>query len=99
MRLNQAITTKFISATNTRPSRIKATTGAGKSLIMSTDSYIGLDTCEDHFRVAQMLADSLKWGDLVDGGSTVEGYCFISFKAELPSRERVGLTKIQEVPK
>ena len=99
MRLNQAITTKFIEATNTRPSRIKATTGAGTSLIMSTDSHIGLETYEDHFRVAQILADSLKWGDLVDGGSTVEGYCFITFRGEMPSRERVGLAKKQEVTK
>ena len=95
MRLNQAITTKFIEATNTRPSRIKATTGAGTSLIISTDSDIGLEDYEDHFRVAQMLADSLKWGDLVDGGSTVEGYCFITFRGEMPNRERVGLTKKQ----
>ena len=93
MRVHQAICTYFIPATNTRPSRIKAVTCSGLSLTQSTDATIGLEYCEDHFRVAQSLADSLKWGDLVDGGSTTGGFCFITRHGALPLRERVGLVQ------
>ena len=56
--MSQAIITKFISATNTRPSRIKATCWGG-SITISYD-YSG---DESHRLAAQKLIEKLGWSE------------------------------------
>ena len=58
MHFRQAIVTKWLPSTNTKPSRIKATCDAG-TLTMSYDH--GLDICENHARVAMALVRKLGW--------------------------------------
>lgn len=62
----QAIVTKFIGPTNTRPSRIKALAEAG-SLTVAWD--YGLSTDRNHAAAAKALRDKLGWtGRLIGGG-------------------------------
>ena len=71
-----AIETKYLSATNTKPSRIKAFTCNGQSLTMGIDGDSQHDQC---LRVAQALVDKMVWGQdyhLV-GGGTKDGYTFV----------------------
>jgi hypothetical protein len=69
----QAISTKYISATNTKPARIKATTGGGYSLTISYPH----DDCNPHIRAAQMLARKMGWGGTMIEGHTTEGSVFV----------------------
>lgn len=65
----QAIITKFLPATDTRPSRVKATAQVG-TLTLAWDH--ALDVTENHDAVAKALADTYGWLDfgakLVGGG-------------------------------
>lgn len=74
----QAITTKYIRATNTRGSRIKATCDAGSVTIPY--SYDG-STSDAHRLAAQTLVDKLGWneyGNLIGGGLPNDaGYVFV----------------------
>lgn len=77
----QAIQTKFILATNTRPTRIKAWCGAG-SLTMTYPS--GHDSPQSAHRVvARALVKKLGWdeingSDALKGGCLPNGdYCFV----------------------
>ena len=76
----KAIITKYISATNTKPGRIKAMAEGVKPLIMS---YSAADndggSVEDaHRAAAGALRDRQNWkGELVGGGLPDQtGYCF-----------------------
>lgn len=79
----QAIHTRFISPTNTRGSRYKATCEAG-TLTLSADH--ALDSDANHLRAAQALITKLGWwhdpargdgyGDWYGGGTT-DGYVFV----------------------
>jgi hypothetical protein len=74
----QAITTRFVGPTDTKQSRIIATTASGKRLVMKCDDAANLD--EAHGMAAWRLAESLGWTDLQGvwfGGSTKDGYCFV----------------------
>ena len=83
----KAILTKIIPCTNTKPTRIKAYTEGGNSLILSWS------TCDDegrtqgqaHLFAARKLCDKLKWEGVLIGGGTIEGYCFTF--ANSPIRE------------
>lgn len=73
----QAIITKFLPCTNTKPSRVKAFCDAG-SLTLSWDH--GLNTDENHTRVAEALAKKLEWEwNHVEGclPSSMGGYVFV----------------------
>lgn len=70
----QAITTKFISPTNTRGSRIKATCDA-KSITINWD--YSLDVSANHTAAANKLASELGWKGEWFGGSGKDGYVFV----------------------
>lgn len=82
-----AICTRYIGATNTRPSRIKAyTSNPGQSVLMSKCSAEfkanpsqPAVTREDqvHRIVAQALADRMSWGPLGPCGGIKHGYAFV----------------------
>ncbi len=72
----QSIITKFIPATNRRPSRVKAIASGGES---HTSSYHNLDGNEEqrHFAVARSLAEKLDWSGRLVGGATKTGFVFV----------------------
>ena len=57
--MRQSISTKYLGATNTRGSRVKAKTSSGLSLTLSWDD--ALNTDENHKAAAVALASKLKW--------------------------------------
>lgn len=72
----QAIQTKFIPCTNTRPSRIKAWAECG-SITLSWDHALNVD--ENHTKVANALCEKLGWtlphyGKLI--GGSLPGGCY-----------------------
>ena len=74
----QAIVTKYLPATNTRGSRIKATCDAGSVSISYPHELSGSDC---HRAAAQALLDKLDWnkyGALIGGGlPNNAGYVFV----------------------
>jgi hypothetical protein len=79
----QAITTKFLGATNTRGSRIKATCDAGSVTISYPHE---LNYREAHRKAAQALADKLGWntdsyGSLIGGGLPNNAGCVFVFNS------------------
>jgi len=70
-----AIQTKYLSATNTRGSRIKAWTTNGQSITISYD--YALDGMEVFKKAALALCEKMDWSKNIDGGSTEDGYTFI----------------------
>ena len=80
----QTITTKYLAATNTRGSRIKATqsndfyseTYKPQSITMSYDYALNAD--QNHAKAAQLLATKLGWKGTFTGGSIHGGYVFVS---------------------
>jgi len=75
----KAILTKIIPCTNTKPTRIKAYTEGGNSIILlwSMCDDEGRNQGQAHLYAAQALAKKMRWsGDLI-GGGTPEGYCFV----------------------
>jgi hypothetical protein len=73
--IRQAITTKFLPVTNTRPSRVKATADAG-SVTLSWDHGVNID--ENHARAAKALADKFGWrGAWYQGALHDGGFCFV----------------------
>ena len=73
----QAITTKFLGATNTKPARIKATSGSGISVTVSFD--YGLTEVQEHAQAVIALCKKLNWmdrGPFLMGG-TKDGYCAV----------------------
>ena len=76
----KAILTKFLPATSTRPSRIKAYTVDGNQITLSNDE------CSDHGRhntglshlyAAYKLAERMNWPGNLVGGGTPSGYVFV----------------------
>lgn len=73
----QAITTKFLGATNTKPARIKATSGSGISVTVSKN--YGVTEIQEHARAVIALCKKLNWtnrGKFLMGGTT-DGYCAV----------------------
>lgn len=66
----QAIHTKFVPPTNTKPSRIKASY-AGGSITVSWD--YGLEQSENHAAAAKKLQDKLNWSGSYVGGALPDG--------------------------
>jgi hypothetical protein len=86
----QTITTKYHGATNTRGSRVSATSESGIRIYIAYDDAL---SSEDAHRVAaQALSDKLGWGYRMVCGATKGGYVFVpltqseirSLYAELP---------------
>ena len=72
-----AIQTKYLGATNTRPSRIKAFTCNGHSCIISYD--YGLSDAKLHFKAVKALVSKhkLKWDiSKMNYGGVKGGYVF-----------------------
>ena len=64
----KAIITKFIPCTDTKGSRIKASTGTGGQSIMISYPH-ELNADEAHLSAAQALCDKMKWSrKLIQGG-------------------------------
>ena len=72
--MSQAIITKFISATNTRGARIKATSWKG-SITISYDCALG---GESHHAAAQALCDKMR--------QKQQGVWIIAANADLPNQ-------------
>ncbi len=74
--MRQAIVTKWLSPTNTKPSRIKATAEAG-SVTLSWDHSLNVD--DNHKLAAQTLATKMGWRGTWHGGAihNASGYVFV----------------------
>ena len=71
----KAITTRYLGATNTKGSRIKATTDDGKdgrSLVMPYDHEF--EQSENHKRCAEALAKQLNWNVTLISGELKDRY-------------------------
>ena len=80
----QAIKTKYVPASNTKPSRIKAIAEAG-SVTLSWDSELNDDY--NHIKAAKQLAVKYGWTGHYVGGSFIGEMYFVraaSEKAEKP---------------
>lgn len=73
--MRQAIETKYLGPTNTKGSRIKATSGSG--LTLTIGYHHDLNSEQNHRLAAQLLCEKYKWPTDLIGGSTVSGYCFV----------------------
>lgn len=71
----QAITTKFLGATNHRPSRVKATSASGHTVTVSWDH--ALNTTENHLAAARTLAEKLEWRGCWVMGGLEPGFVFV----------------------
>ena len=75
MRLS--IYTKYLPATNSHGSRIKATTGEDYSGHTATVGYDhGLSGADVHWQAAKVVADNLNWHGEYIAGATKDGYVF-----------------------
>lgn len=73
----QAIVTKYLGATNTKGSRIKATASAG-SVTVGYDH--ALNSSENHDAACKALADKMEWSGVWVGGGTETGYVYVNTK-------------------
>ena len=75
----KAILTKIIPCTNTKPTRIKAYTEGGNSLMLSWSSCDtdGRNQGQAHLYAAKQLATKMHWSTDLLGGGTPEGYAFV----------------------
>jgi hypothetical protein len=76
----QTIQTKYISPTNFKGTRIKASTSSGISIMRSYDYALNIG--ENHAKVARELQEKMKWhtdyyGDLVGGQNANGSYTWI----------------------
>lgn len=75
----KAILTKFLPATHTKPTRIKAYTVDGNQITVSNEECSDNgrdDTALRHLCAAQKLANKMKWPGNLIGGGTPTGYIF-----------------------
>ena len=72
----KAITTRYISATSTRPARIVAHDLDGNKVTIPFDH--DRETHEGPYRkAAEALCEKMSWGYQLIGGATKEGYAFV----------------------
>ena len=76
--MRQSISTRYLGATNTRGSRVRAKSSSGLSLTVSWDDALGTD--DNHLAAAQALAVKLGWpGRWVAGGAEdVKGNVYVN---------------------
>lgn len=78
----QAIRTRILPATNTKPQRIKATSCSGISITLSLSAIDGHQTGEPNYHRAAVKAfcEKIGWeGDFAMGGLTNNGDCVAVF--------------------
>lgn len=81
----QAIQTKYLPATNTKPSRIKAWCEAGSIIVSYSHEH---DVSGEHYAAAQALVVKLGWtgpyyGELKQGAlPNNAGYCHVMVKSD-----------------
>ena len=79
----KAILTKVIPCTNTKPTRVKAYTEGGNSIMVSWSEcdaacdHDGLADGKAHLYAAYKLARKMQWPGTLLGGGTPTGYAFI----------------------
>ena len=76
----KAILTKVIPCTNTKPTRVKAYTEGGNSIMVSWSECEGngdRTQGQSHLYAARKLCDKMKWAGELLGGGTPEGYYFV----------------------
>lgn len=75
----QTISVKYIGPTNTKPSRLIATSAGGAKFTASFDSLSDGNGGEikPYWNAAKALAKKLNWSGSMIGGSTKEGYVFV----------------------
>ena len=76
----KAILTKVIPCTNTKPTRVKAYTEGGNSIIVSwseCDADGRNDQGHAHLYAAYKLAKKMNWPGTLLGGGTPDGYAFV----------------------
>lgn len=71
----QAIITKYLPATNTRGSRVKATAASGLSITIEWDYAIDIE--ENHTQAAKALCKKLGWTNELVSGGLKTGYAFV----------------------
>jgi hypothetical protein len=78
----QAITTKYIEATDTKGERVKATATSGQTLTMPWDYE--QEAFENHGAVAKALAEKLGWRGEYSGAVLNEnGYVFVQHYSQI----------------
>lgn len=95
----QAISTKYLPATNTRGSRVKASSASGLSVTVPYPHELSGMAC--HWEAAKALVAKLGWeADEFVGGGTPTGYVFIAleYRAGVPG-ERFTTNPAQDGPK
>jgi hypothetical protein len=77
--MRQAILTKFLSPTNVRSSRVKASAGKfdGKELQVTLNWDHGKNVPLNHIAAAHALATKLNWTGKWHGGGVDNGYAFV----------------------
>ena len=77
----KAILTKVIPCTNTKPTRVKAYTEGGNSIIVSwsecDEHGDGTTNGKAHLYAAYKLCKKMNWPGTLLGGGTPEGYVFV----------------------
>jgi hypothetical protein len=75
-RINTAIITKFIPASNTKPARVKASAN-DRSITISYDHALSLSNAENHAVAAQALMQKFGWTGSLVCGALEHGYVFV----------------------
>ncbi len=79
----QAIETRFLSATGTKPARIVATCpGGGRSVISADQGDKGYGDVSTHWIAANALAVKMGWDGKFIAGGTKDGWVFVSSKGD-----------------
>ena len=80
--MRQAITTKYLPYTNTRPSRTKAISASGQTLTIPYDHELGADA--NHAKAAQALATKLDWKGIWVAGGLTRGNTYVGLGPQFP---------------
>lgn len=86
----QAITTKYVGPTDTKPARIIAETGSGRRRIVSRHAYDEKNEMDLHANAARMLCAQLGWKGVLAGGGTKDGYAFVFVQDDGVDQFKVG---------
>jgi hypothetical protein len=73
--MRQSIQTRYIGPTNTRGSRVSATSASGHRIILEWDD--ALNTDDNHKAAAAALAHKLDWTGRWHAGATSNGCVFV----------------------
>lgn len=83
----QAITTHVLRPTDTKPTRVKATSASGKNATTAWDH--ALDAFENHAAAARELIDRMQWDGHWEAGASAKGYVFVRVQEAAPFQEAV----------